>query len=265
MCLIPDADLYNAITARPRRGGHRPHRPFRRHRYRARSPAGTSTPTSSSPPPACSCRRWAGPRSAWTAWRSITGTASSTRRTCSKTCPTCSGVWVTRMPLGRCAPTSRARATAKLLAHMASHGYTHAYPHRGNEPMAVKPSWDIQAGYVQRSAARAAQVGHQAAVECAAELPRRRHRLPVRPHRGGDGVRPRRRPGPAGGVRASASARWLPQPYSANQGSASRSSGRTFRRGGVPLRSSNRSGVRSPSTAPAGLRVRRFASAPAYA
>ena len=41
-------------------------------------------------------------------------------------------------------------------------------------------------------AARAAQVAHQAAVECAAELLRRRHRLPVRPRRGGDGVRPRR-------------------------------------------------------------------------
>jgi cation diffusion facilitator CzcD-associated flavoprotein CzcO len=44
------------------------------------------------------------------------------------------------------------RATAKLLAHMTSHGYTHAYPHRGNEPMTEKPSWDINAGYVQRSA-----------------------------------------------------------------------------------------------------------------
>jgi cation diffusion facilitator CzcD-associated flavoprotein CzcO len=44
-----------------------------------------------------------------------------------------------------------ARATAKLLAHMASHGYTHAYPHRGDGPMAEKPSWDIQAGYVLRS------------------------------------------------------------------------------------------------------------------
>ncbi|OBF57479.1 FAD-dependent oxidoreductase [Mycobacterium sp. 852002-50816_SCH5313054-b] len=44
-----------------------------------------------------------------------------------------------------------ARATAKLLAHMASHGYTHAYPHLGNEPMDVKPSWDIQANYVKRS------------------------------------------------------------------------------------------------------------------
>jgi cation diffusion facilitator CzcD-associated flavoprotein CzcO len=44
-----------------------------------------------------------------------------------------------------------ARATAKLLAHMASHGYTYAYPHRGNEPMDVKPSWDIQANYVKRS------------------------------------------------------------------------------------------------------------------
>ncbi|GBG40658.1 flavin-containing monooxygenase [Mycobacterium montefiorense] len=45
-----------------------------------------------------------------------------------------------------------ARATAKLMAHMASHGYTHAYPHLGNEPMSLKPSWDINAGYVKRSA-----------------------------------------------------------------------------------------------------------------
>jgi len=44
-----------------------------------------------------------------------------------------------------------ARAAAKLLAHMASNGYTHARPHRGDEPTAEKPSWDIQAGYVLRS------------------------------------------------------------------------------------------------------------------
>ncbi|WP_156688365.1 flavin-containing monooxygenase [Mycobacterium sp. Marseille-P9652] len=44
-----------------------------------------------------------------------------------------------------------ARATAKLLAHMAAHGYTHAYPHLGDEPMDEKPSWDINAGYVLRN------------------------------------------------------------------------------------------------------------------
>ncbi|OBF92094.1 FAD-dependent oxidoreductase [Mycobacterium sp. 852002-51163_SCH5372311] len=44
-----------------------------------------------------------------------------------------------------------ARATAKLLAHMASHGYTHAYPHLGDQSMAEKPSWDIQANYVKRA------------------------------------------------------------------------------------------------------------------
>jgi cation diffusion facilitator CzcD-associated flavoprotein CzcO len=44
-----------------------------------------------------------------------------------------------------------ARATAKLLAHMKSRGYTHAYPHRDGEPMPEKPAWDIQAGYVLRS------------------------------------------------------------------------------------------------------------------
>lgn len=44
-----------------------------------------------------------------------------------------------------------ARATAKLMAHMASRGYTHAYPHLGDEPMAEKSAWDIQAGYVLRA------------------------------------------------------------------------------------------------------------------
>jgi cation diffusion facilitator CzcD-associated flavoprotein CzcO len=44
-----------------------------------------------------------------------------------------------------------ARATAKLLDHMASQGYTHAYPHLAGEPMPEKPSWDIQAGYVLRA------------------------------------------------------------------------------------------------------------------
>ncbi|GFG50477.1 FAD-dependent oxidoreductase [Mycolicibacterium agri] len=44
-----------------------------------------------------------------------------------------------------------ARAVAKLLAYMDAHGYTHAYPHLGDEPMAEKPAWNINAGYVQRA------------------------------------------------------------------------------------------------------------------
>jgi len=44
-----------------------------------------------------------------------------------------------------------ARATAKLLSYMDSHGYTRAYPHLGDSFMPEKPSWDIQAGYVLRS------------------------------------------------------------------------------------------------------------------
>jgi cation diffusion facilitator CzcD-associated flavoprotein CzcO len=43
-----------------------------------------------------------------------------------------------------------ARATAKLIAYMASRGYTHAYPHLVR-PMPEKPTWDIQAGYVLRN------------------------------------------------------------------------------------------------------------------
>ena len=44
-----------------------------------------------------------------------------------------------------------ARAAVKLIDHMDSHGYTHAYPHLGGEPLAEKPTWDLQAGYVKRS------------------------------------------------------------------------------------------------------------------
>ncbi len=44
-----------------------------------------------------------------------------------------------------------ARATAKLLDYLDTHGYTHAYPHLGGGPIAEKPTWDLQAGYVQRS------------------------------------------------------------------------------------------------------------------
>ena len=44
-----------------------------------------------------------------------------------------------------------ARAVAKLLAYMDSHGYTHAYPHLGGTPMEEKPAWNINAGYVHRS------------------------------------------------------------------------------------------------------------------
>jgi hypothetical protein len=38
-----------------------------------------------------------------------------------------------------------------LLDYLDTHGYTHAYPHLGGGPIAEKPTWDLQAGYVQRS------------------------------------------------------------------------------------------------------------------
>ncbi|MBJ7340081.1 NAD(P)/FAD-dependent oxidoreductase [Mycolicibacterium sp.] len=44
-----------------------------------------------------------------------------------------------------------ARAVAKLLAYMESHGYTHAYPHLGGVPMKEKPTFDLKAGYIQRA------------------------------------------------------------------------------------------------------------------
>ena len=82
-----------------------------------------------------------------------------------------------------------ARAVAKLLAYMDSHGYTHAYPHLGDVPMPEKPAWNINAGYVQRAAARVAEVRNPPAVECATQLRAGRDRSPLRPHRGVDGVR----------------------------------------------------------------------------
>ncbi|GLC98223.1 monooxygenase [Mycobacterium kiyosense] len=44
-----------------------------------------------------------------------------------------------------------ARATAKLIEYMSAHGYTHTSPHLGGQQMAEKPAWDIQAGYVRRA------------------------------------------------------------------------------------------------------------------
>ncbi len=45
-----------------------------------------------------------------------------------------------------------AKATAALIDYMKAHGYTHAYPHPPGGPMAEKPTWDLQAGYVLRNA-----------------------------------------------------------------------------------------------------------------
>lgn len=44
-----------------------------------------------------------------------------------------------------------AKAFAKLLAYMTSHGYTHAYPHRGDAPISEKPAFDLQANYIKRA------------------------------------------------------------------------------------------------------------------
>ncbi len=44
-----------------------------------------------------------------------------------------------------------AKAVAKLLAYMGSHGYTHAYPHLGSAAIEEKPAWDINANYVKRA------------------------------------------------------------------------------------------------------------------
>ena len=44
-----------------------------------------------------------------------------------------------------------ARAAARMVGYMKAHGYTHAYPHPPGGPMPEKPTWDLQAGYVQRN------------------------------------------------------------------------------------------------------------------
>jgi len=44
-----------------------------------------------------------------------------------------------------------ARAVARLLAYMGTHGYTHAYPHLGGTPMKETRTFDLDAGYVKRN------------------------------------------------------------------------------------------------------------------
>lgn len=44
-----------------------------------------------------------------------------------------------------------ARSVAGLVKHMRANGYTHAYPHLGDESMPARPVWDLKAGYVERS------------------------------------------------------------------------------------------------------------------
>ena len=44
-----------------------------------------------------------------------------------------------------------AKAVAKLLAYMNSHGYTHAYPHLGDTAITEKSAWDLEAGYIKRA------------------------------------------------------------------------------------------------------------------
>jgi cation diffusion facilitator CzcD-associated flavoprotein CzcO len=44
-----------------------------------------------------------------------------------------------------------ARAVAKLLAYMGSHGYTHAYPHLGDVQLKEKRTFDLDAGYIKRN------------------------------------------------------------------------------------------------------------------
>ncbi|BBX83632.1 flavin-containing monooxygenase [Mycolicibacterium aubagnense] len=44
-----------------------------------------------------------------------------------------------------------ARAFAKLVTYMDTHGYTHAYPHLGAAPMDEKKTFDLDAGYINRN------------------------------------------------------------------------------------------------------------------
>ena len=151
MCLVADGDVFEDITKGTPGGGHRPHRPRRRDRHRAQVRAGIWTPTSSSPPPDCNCRRSAACESAWTATRSSRRTDSSTRRYMLKDVPNlvwCIGYtnasWTLRADM-------TARSAAKLMEYMDTRGFTHASPHLGSGPITEKPTWDLQAGYVLRN------------------------------------------------------------------------------------------------------------------
>ena len=190
MCLILDTDLYKAISDgrvdvvtdhidHIDANGHRaevrssPRRRRDRHRNR----------------PAAAGAGWRRDQHRRRA-RSSRRTGSSTRSTCSKTSRTWRGASATSTHSWTLRADLTARAVAKLLAYMDSHGYTHAYPHLGDIPMPEKPAWNMQRGLRAARRACAAEVRHAPAVERAAQLRARRHRPSLRPHRGVDGVRP---------------------------------------------------------------------------
>ncbi len=54
--------------------------------------------------------------------------------------------WTLRADMTAC-------SVANLVRYMRENGYTRAYPHLGAEPMSAQPVWDLAAGYVQRSPA----------------------------------------------------------------------------------------------------------------
>ena len=88
-----------------------------------------------------------------------------------------------------------ARAVAKLLAYMDSHGYTHAYPHLGGVPMEEKPTFDLKAGYIQRAPHALPKSGTHRPWNVRHNYVLDIDRPPFRPHRGVDGLRSRRRAG----------------------------------------------------------------------
>ena len=79
LCVVPDGDLFKAISDGTRLGRHRPHRHVHRERASGSSPAPSSRPTSSSPPPGSSCSSSAASSCRSTARRSTCRASSPTR------------------------------------------------------------------------------------------------------------------------------------------------------------------------------------------
>ncbi|EUA17207.1 flavin-binding family monooxygenase domain protein, partial [Mycobacterium xenopi 3993] len=174
---------------RTRRSGHRSHRPLRHHRIVLKS-GRIWTPTSSSPPLACSCRRWASD--------AVAGRAEIKpqdrfvyKAHMLEDVPNLFWCGLHQRLLDAARRHDR-RATAKLLAYMNSRGYTHAYAPRRRAD-AGKTVRDIRPATCCARCTRCPSPA-PSGLERAPELLRRRHRLPVRPDRGGYGVRARPQP-----------------------------------------------------------------------
>ena len=152
-CLIPNGDLFAAISSGRASVVTDRIDTFTEHGIDAAVRRRAARPTSSSPPPASSSSRSARWTSPSTARRSTSPRRSRTRGWPTRTCPTWRRRSATSTPPGRCAPTRRASTCAGCSTTSPTTGTTVATPRLrpSDRDMPRRPYIDdFSSGYVQR-------------------------------------------------------------------------------------------------------------------